>query len=497
MLKLTPEEYKKRYGENSYQELIGGNQLAQKTGYLKNLTDNVGNDLNTRIGKYNDIVNRNTNPLEKGVQVLGQGLGLAANTAEQTVLQVPGVKQAVGAYASGVNWLSNTPLIKAIGDKIGGQDKVQEVVNLYQSDPNFKDTVDGATNVLRAVGDAQAIKQAATSISSAFQKVSPRVSAGVNQIKNSVSNSIDTIKSKAPAVIEGKDTKALSMLTGNKNSQIQSALDNPIEADLGIKNGDEALRKAVQEGGQSSIDARATFERGYHKAFNELVKENPNKLVQGKKVLYQFADNLKNERIEISPDGKLDFTKSLIKANPGEAGKIQAAYDAVRNWNDWTLQGTNDLKMLVAKLTKFATEQGGSSKSPFLGRFSHYLDSTIKSELPTKSAAQYADMNSKFSNSIEIYNEMVDAFNSGDPFKRLAQLFGDNNDSLRQIVNFYEKETGNKIAPIVAGRSLAQDTTKVFGGVFNPRTWVDFFLDPKTQAKIVTGVGKFKQGIKP
>ena len=84
---------------------------------------------------------------------------------------------------------------------------------------------------------------------------------------------------------------------------------------------------------------------------------------------------------------------------------------------------------------------------------------------------------------------MVDAFNSGDPFTRIANSLGKNKDSVRGLLEWYEKQSGKPVLPVVAGRELAMEKTAAFG-FLNPRSWIDFFISPKIQAKIVTKVGE-------
>ena len=303
-----------------------------------------------------------------------------------------------------------------------------------------------------------------------------------------VTSGIKKVGSVSGKAVKNKTPKLLSIFTGEKDDVVKSALDNPDIADLGIKGGDEALRKAVQTGADSSIKAKQTFIKAHNDAFKKLVGKNPNKLVTRQKLLYQFVDDLEKSGVKVNK-GKLDFSTSKISANPGEISKINTAYKAIQNWKDYSLNGVNELKQLVGQLTKFATEQGGSSKSPFLGQYYGYLDNSIKEALPSASRKAYTKMNKKFSDSIGLYDDMVDAFNSGDPFTKLSQIFGSNKDTLRQIVYFYEKTTGNKISPIVAGRTLAEAKPAAFG-FLNPRQWIDFFVDPKTQASIVTKTGR-------
>lgn len=311
------------------------------------------------------------------------------------------------------------------------------------------------------------------------------VSAGVKGAKTATKATGNYAKGKAP--------KLLSIFTGEDDDVVNAALKNPQVADLGIQGGDEALRKAVQTGGEASIKARDAFGAAHREAKKQIFKDNTGQLLQRKKILYDFVDDLQDHGVTFK-NGKLDFSTSKIAANPGEVSKIQAAYKAVQNWKDWSANGSDELKQMVGKLTKFATEQGGSSKSPTLGRFYNYLDRNIQKNLPEKAGIEYKKLNTKYSDTIGLYDDMVDAFNSGDPFTKLAHVFGKNKDSLRQVVDFYEKTTGNQISPIVAGRELAESKPAAFG-FLNPRQWIDFFIDPKTQAKIVTKTGKGLQSL--
>ena len=101
-------------------------------------------------------------------------------------------------------------------------------------------------------------------------------------------------------------------------------------------------------------------------------------------------------------------------------------------------------------------------------------------------------MNKKFTDTIDLMDDMVYAFNSGNPFTRVANIFSKNNDTMRQIVEFYEKRSRNKISPIVAGRELGMEKAAAFG-FLNPRSWIDMLISPQAQAKVVTKVGEFMQ----
>lgn len=282
--------------------------------------------------------------------------------------------------------------------------------------------------------------------------------------------------------------KLLGIATGEGDDIVKLALKNPEIADKGIAGGDEALRRAVEVGGQKSVQLRDSFVKGHSEAFRQLAGQDSGKLVSKQRVLYDFADQLSTQNVKIK-NGQLDFTISKIKANPGEVAKISAAYEAIKHWNDFSLSGMNDLKQLIGRLTKFPTESGGTSKSPFLGKAYFQIDETIKKNLPADKRVAYTEMNKKFSENIELFEDMVDAFNSGDPFVKLANALGKNKDSLRQVIEFYEKQSGEKVLPIVAGRELAMEKTAAFG-LLNPRSWIDLLISPEKQAKAVTSIGR-------
>ncbi|MCK9371054.1 hypothetical protein M0R04_14175 [Candidatus Dojkabacteria bacterium] len=448
-------------------------------------------DILQRADKVGVIQARDSSIPEKAVQTFGQGAGAAANVIEKTAEQIPGVKQTFGAIGSGINWLatSDKSPIKALGNVIGESKALQEAVKLYDTDQNFKDSVDAVANIARLGGDVQLASDAVNLTKNLTSKIKANVEPTVTGVRTALENA-PKVSEGLKSVLKTRDEKLLAIFSGEETSVVKKALENPQIADLGITQGDTALRTAVNQGAESSIKARQTFTQAYGDAFKTLVKDNPAKVTNRQKVLYQFTDELTNQGVKIK-NGKLDFKTSKIVANPGEITKINNAYEAIKGWKDFSLQGTNELKQLVGQLTKFATEAGGSSKSPFLGRFYKYLDDQIKGGLTPEAKLQYETMNKKFGDTIGLYDDMVKAFNSGDPFTKLAQLFGKNKDALRQVIDFYESTTGNQIAPIVAGRTLAMEKQAAFG-FLNPRSWVDFFIPPEVQAKIVTGYGKLK-----
>lgn len=88
---------------------------------------------------------------EMGTQWLGNSLAAGVlDPMASTIKAVPGAEQAFGALGAGVGWLSQTKPIKALGDMIGDTKTLQEVVNAYDTDQNFRSTLDNAFNIVLA-----------------------------------------------------------------------------------------------------------------------------------------------------------------------------------------------------------------------------------------------------------------------------------------------------------------------------------------------------------
>jgi hypothetical protein len=300
------------------------------------------------------------------------------------------------------------------------------------------------------------------------------------------------VAGKTGAYVSGRLPKLLGIFTGEGDDVITAALRNPQLADEGIEGGDEALRRAVQEGSQNSIKIRNAFLKGHKEAKNEVLGQYSAILEPRNNVVGLFNKLLETNNVKVTKEG-LDFTTSKIIANPGEVSKIQTAYQALKEWDKFTLESLDDYKQLVGKLTRFADEAGVPSKSPFLGTLYREINELAKSRLPKEVADNYENLNKNFSNNIELYDDLVDAFNSGDPFVKLANALGKNKDTLRQVLEFYAKqEGGSDVLPIVAGRELAMEKNAAFG-FLNPRSWIDLLISPDLQAKATTRVGKILQ----
>lgn len=289
--------------------------------------------------------------------------------------------------------------------------------------------------------------------------------------------------------------KLLSIFTGESMDAVSAALRNPRAADAAIKQGDTALRNAVQEAGEHAIKLRDAFNQGHQQAFRQIASDNADVIIPQQQVTDSFLDLLRSKGVRVSGD-TLDFSVSKIKANPGEVSKINSVWESIRNWDDFSVTGTNQLKQIVGSLAKFADDAGVMAKSPTLSSYYGKLVEQIKTALPANSRKAFEDINKKYSSNIDLYDDMVAAFNSGDPFTKMAGMFGKNKDSLRQTIQFFESQAGSPaVSPTVAGRELAMEKSAAFG-FLNPRSWIDFFISPQLQGQVVTKTGATAQSLK-
>lgn len=194
-------------------------------GVDESFTGGLKQDLSTRTDRFGDISARqDTGPIEKKVQQFGQGAGLAADVIERTVEQIPGVKPVLGAIGAGINWLATSKFspAKILGDQIGKSKALQETVELYDTDENFKDSVDAVANIARLGGDVQLASDAVRLTKSATSKIV----SGARVIAPKVSKAVSTAASKTKASQFVRDVTPTKQ--GLINESVSKALDfNP------------------------------------------------------------------------------------------------------------------------------------------------------------------------------------------------------------------------------------------------------------------------------
>jgi hypothetical protein len=487
---LTPEqikEYRNRYDVAPFDE-ISVPSTADKEGFLKNFIQKQTEIFEKRSAESGEIQKGykegKISLPETALQLTGGAVGGVFEHASE----LPIIKQGLDILGFGIQKLSETAPIRKAGEKL--EPATAKMVNWYDSlSPEDQRSV-------RAIGNILAILPTGKMVSSAEKFIGKEVTPRLGKIASETLPFAETGTKLFNSIVDyakGRVPKLLGIFTGENDDVIRAAMRNPQAADIGIQGGDKALREVAKEGSENSVKMRDSFIQAHNEAMRQMVFEDM-KVTSGwskgmkQGVISQFESYLKANGVKYS-SGKLDFSTSKIKANPGEISKINSAYEAILNWKNWSQYGVYRLKQLIGELTRFPTETGGRAKSPMLSRMYGYLDEQVKAGLPSDRIAIYEDLNNKFSSNINYFEDLVDAFNSGDPFTRIANSIGKNKDSIRVLLEWYEKQSGKAVLPVVAGRDLAMEKTAAFG-FLNPRSWIDFFISPENQAKIVTKVGK-------
>lgn len=192
-------------------------------GYIDRVTNNVGEDINNRVGRVQDILNRpDTGLITKGVQAFGQGAGMAANALETAVGEIPGVKQVTGAIGSGINTLSESAPIKAVGNAIGSNKTLQDIVTAYDTNPNVRDSIDAFANTVRLGTDIQggvdAGVGAAKLATGAVKTVAGVASDTAGAVKSSLSATPEQIAAeRAAKITKGFEEQNIRLKTADKS----------------------------------------------------------------------------------------------------------------------------------------------------------------------------------------------------------------------------------------------------------------------------------------
>lgn len=458
-------------------------QQKAKQGYLSRVGEHYMSGAKDVMSGLDEAVGQ----MESGQNIRGaktaalRTTGAVARATFAPILEAPGVRQIIDSASEK---LAGNPGVQWLGERIK---------EFHETNPelakDLRDVIDIASLGVGTFGEKTIQEGVEGGARETLERVIPK---SLKNIKTGVVETAEGVGRNAGKIggyAESRVPKLLGIFSGENDDVISQALKNPKAADIGIEQGDVALRQAVEEGATNSVKLRQAYIQGFSQAKQDVMGEYTKTLIPKNNVVGTFNKLLKENDVVVNKDGTLDFTVSKIKANPGEISKINDAYAALKKWDKFSIDSLDEYKQLVGKLTRFSSEGNVPSKSPFLGRLYNELNDIAYERLPKDVADKYRGLNKQFSENIELYDDMVDVFNSGDPFTKLANSLSKNKDTIRQVLDFYEQKSGKSVLPIVAGRELAMEKTAAFG-FLNPRSWVDFFISPKLQGKIILRAGE-------
>ena len=353
---LTAEQFKKKYGEIGASSFSQPTQPSQDKGYLGRVKESIVSDVDVREPKIGQILNRpDSNILEKGTQIFGQGAGLGAKTIESVVSQAPVLKQGFEKIGEGLNWLTTSELspIKHLGDVIGSSKTLQTATQLYDTDQNFKDTIDAVANIVRLGGDVDLAVNSANFTRNVTNKVITNAKETIPSVVEPIKAKVSEIKQDAPATIMNRvarlkptDTTKFERMSGGKTvGDYLSETGNFNSPDKIIAN---EAKKFVES--KNSVDAELDKLKGTYKtgaledALDSLVEKA--KSVSSENVPADYLTKARVLKSKLSNEGltmsEINEVKRLFERNVKlgynkllNADKVEQATnidDALREW---------------------------------------------------------------------------------------------------------------------------------------------------------------------
>lgn len=406
------------------------------------LGQDLKQSLDTRVERTGDILNREDSSLmEKGTQLFGQGAGFASDVIEKSISKIPVVKQALEGMGKGIQWLSQTAPIKALGEKIGESKALQEAVSLYDTDENFRDSVDAVANIVRLGGDIALAEQATNFTKNVTNKLLDKTKTPVMLDGGAGSSLPDEILSEG---LKLKDRVQLSIAKKNVSPQLESSanrlflkgtkkLENPVATY------DKYLTQSKKAIGDIKADpAISVVGEKMGKAFETVIKQRKNvgevlgselKKVGNTKINVSDA---KNNLLAELKDSGLSYNPKTKQLTSFQGSKF--APEEVSMLDDF-LKGVNSLgdNPSVSQIDNFISKtrtalQFTKGKSGIMGttnaeRIINGQISRLRSSLNpeingNKALSKYWDAN-------KTYSELSDFVEEGSGFLGKKTLSGD------------------------------------------------------------------------
>lgn len=333
MQTISAEQFKAKYGE------AGLSKFSTPTSEtpIDRITETVGSDLANRADKFGEILRRkDTGIVEKGTQLFGQGAGLAAGALETVASEIPGVKEVSGAIGQGLQWLATSDLspLKHLGDVIGNSKTLQEATLLYDTDENFRDTVDAVGNIVRLGGDIDGVVNSANFAANVTNKVIK----GVSETASAASNLTEPITSKATQVV-AETTKNAPADIMNRVARLKPTDSTKFEKMFGQSHGQYLSETGNFGSPDKIIGNEATKFTNSLKSVDEALSKLPGTYKDG---------SIKDALLEL-----YDKAKKVSSSNV-EAPYLQTVKDFIKKYNGkgLSMSEINEIKRLFEKKVK-------------------------------------------------------------------------------------------------------------------------------------------------
>ncbi len=438
-----------------------------KKPYLARVIDKVSDSLNTRTERFGAIKARpeeekpkmslpsqytpsdpsipKGSSLKKNVQLFGQGAGLAADALEATVTEIPGIKKGTEAVATGINWLatSDKSPIKMLGEQIGKSEALQEAVRLYDTDQDFKDTVDGVANIARLSGDVEAAVS------------------GVNFVKNVSSKLISKTKGALPKNKLVQAEKGFEK--GGTTSNTVDMHDNYIKTgdydiakvykDPTAKIYQPDIAKQIVSDGVNNLKIHGFPELAakYEKMFGDYTKVTPDQVLTNGKLVINNAGGLPPQVTEgLGGISRIPENKAMSTAIEGTWQKGQELLERIPRAVDKVQESMQNSAIRAEKIRNSPPAVRDAIKS---GLDDRIINTVTEADAPT----------------IKAYKEMLDLADSTGaklkPAQRPEIVAGKVAGEQYKTIDTQRKAVGQKIGETVDKLSKTQSVNMLKGNI--------------------------------
>lgn len=233
--------------------LVDTPEAPKEMSYIDRVLDTNSTLLANRAKEFQgtaDRMGRGQGKIESAVQGVGTALATGIlDPVNSIVTNIPGVKPAMSAIGKGVEALSKTAPIKFLGNLIGNNERVAEAVKLYDTDPQFKQTVNSATNIVTSALTAKGLIEGGTALTNKTIK-------GGAAIKDKAGSLVDSAAKKyATTPQEISKNLGIKVKSGDTSASIMNRIArvNPKDAETFAKySGGKTIGEYLAETGNTN-----------------------------------------------------------------------------------------------------------------------------------------------------------------------------------------------------------------------------------------------------
>lgn len=251
MKTISTKEFEEKYGKD-YSGLIGdASAVIKEPSYKDRVVSRIRELREKRIDQFGDVLtNKNQGSIPERI-VQGAGIALApiGDIAGSVVGEIPGVETALKGVAKGVGFIAKTEPIRKLGSYLESFETIKEAKDAYKDDPNFKQTLDSAFNILNAMVTVKGLAEGASILTGAGKKAVSTAATPAGALVENVSSKIKDVLPKTKNLINPPNTptKAVKQVLLGKTKDIEPGVRALAEIDINGTTKFSTLSKKIDQ----------------------------------------------------------------------------------------------------------------------------------------------------------------------------------------------------------------------------------------------------------